>query len=141
MKVIACLSIVKSQFFHELLFTYQSFLSVATAVSFPCPLCGRVFKRQGWLVRHLASKHGNQTENAPFPQKELSKPSSKSNTIIVKGKMHVSVGFACEAILKKNQFTYMLSYALNERVYPVIFEFCHYGPKHIFCFTSLVVLI
>ena len=30
---------------------------------------------------------------------------------------------------KKNQFTYMLSYALNERVYPVIFEFCHYGPK------------
>ena len=111
------------------------FLSVATAVSFPCPLCGRVFKRQGWLVRHLASKHGNQTENVPVPQKELSKPNSKSNTVIVKGKMHVSVGFACEAILKKlgtKPVHIHVILRLNKRVYPVIFEFCHYGPKRFF---------
>ena len=56
-------------------------------------------------MRHLASKHGNQTENVPVPHKELSKPNSKGNTIIVKGKMHVSVGFSCEAILKNKKKT------------------------------------
>ncbi len=28
------------------------------AVTFTCPLCGRVFKRKGWLTRHMAAHHG-----------------------------------------------------------------------------------
>ena len=51
--------------------------------------------------------------------------------------MHVSVGFACEAILEKlgtKSVHIHVILRFNKRVYPVIFEFCHYGPKRFFLF-------
>ena len=75
-----------------LAFTYNYFaFCPLLALSFPCPICGRILKRKGWLVRHIASKHGSQSEkpDAPVTNKELSEPSSKVKTTVKKGKMHV----------------------------------------------------